>query len=104
MGLGGDGDTYVYSTCNALTTEVNTSIAGHGQVWHKPDNEVSESRSVMSDSWRPRGLYSPWNSPGQNTGLGSLSLLQGIFPTQGSNPVSRIAGEFFTIWVTREAG
>ena len=31
------------------------------------------------------GLYSPWNSPGQNTGLGSLSLLQGIFPTQGSN-------------------
>ena len=33
-----------------------------------------------------RGLYSPWNSPGQNTGVGSLSLLQGIFPTQGSNP------------------
>ena len=31
-------------------------------------------------------LYSPWNSPGQNTGAGSLSLLQGIFPTQGSNP------------------
>ena len=34
----------------------------------------------------PYGLYSPWNSPGQNTGVGSLSLLQGIFPTQGSNP------------------
>ena len=31
-------------------------------------------------------LYSPWNSPGQNTGVGSLSLLQEIFPTQGSNP------------------
>ena len=31
-------------------------------------------------------LYSPWNSPGQNTGMGSLSLLQGILPTQGSNP------------------
>ena len=30
-------------------------------------------------------LYSPWNSPGQNTGVGSCSLLQGIFPTQGSN-------------------
>ena len=28
---------------------------------------------------------SPWNSPGQNTGVGSLSLLQGIFPTQESN-------------------
>jgi len=31
-------------------------------------------------------IVSPWNSPGQNTGVGSLSLLQGIFPTQGSNP------------------
>ena len=29
---------------------------------------------------------SPWNSPGQNTRVGSLSLLQGVFPTQGSNP------------------
>ena len=29
---------------------------------------------------------SPWNSPGQTTGLGSLSLLQGIVPTQESNP------------------
>ena len=46
-----------------------------------------ESRSVVSDSLRPRGLYSPWKSPGQNTGVGSLSLLQGISPTQGSNPV-----------------
>ena len=34
---------------------------------------------------RPHGLYSPWNSPGQNIGVGSLSLRQGIFPTQGSN-------------------
>ena len=46
---------------------------------------VCESPSVVSDSLWPRGLYSPWNSPGQNTGVGSLSLLQGIFPTQGSN-------------------
>ena len=34
----------------------------------------------------PHGLYHPWNSASQNTGVGSLSLLQGIFPTQGSNP------------------
>ena len=40
----------------------------------------------MSDSLRPHGLYSPWNSPGQNTGVGSLPLLQGIFLTQGLNP------------------
>ena len=31
-------------------------------------------------------LFSPWNSPGQNTGMGSCSLLQGVFPTQGLNP------------------
>ena len=42
----------------------------------------SESRSVMSDCLQSHGLYSPWNSPGQNAGVGSLSLLQGIFPTQ----------------------
>ena len=41
---------------------------------------------MESDSLRPHGLYSPWNSPGQNTGVGSLSLLQEVFPTQGSNP------------------
>ena len=46
----------------------------------------SESHSVMSDSLRPHRLYSSWNSPGQNTGVGSLSLLQGIVPTQRSNP------------------
>ena len=46
---------------------------------------MSESRSIMSDSLRPRGLYSPWNSPGQNIGAGSLSVLQRIFLTQESN-------------------
>ena len=48
---------------------------------------VSKWKS-LSRVWllRPYGLYSPWNSPCQNTGVGSLSLFQGIFPTQGSNP------------------
>ena len=36
--------------------------------------------SVMSNSLGLHGLYSPWNFPGQNTGVGSCSLLQGIFP------------------------
>ena len=45
----------------------------------------SESRSIVSDPLWPID-YSPWNSPGQNTGVGSLSPLQGIFLTQGSNP------------------
>ena len=40
----------------------------------------------MSSSLGPHGLDSPWNPPGQNTRMASLSFLQGIFPTQGSNP------------------
>ena len=40
----------------------------------------------MSDSLQPCGLYSPWNFTGQNIGVGSLSLLQGIFPMHGLNP------------------
>ena len=47
---------------------------------------LSENCSVMSDSLQLHGLYSPWNSLGQNTGVCSCSLLRGIFPTQGSNP------------------
>ena len=46
----------------------------------------SESHSVMSDSLLHQGLYSPWNSLGQNAGVDNLTLLQGIFPTQRSKP------------------
>ena len=46
----------------------------------------SESYSVVSNCLLHYGLYSPWDSPGQNTGMGGLSLLQGIFPIRGSNP------------------
>ena len=56
--------------------------------------EVSESRSVVSDSLRPHGLFTPWNSPGQNTGVGSLCLLQGIVPTQGANPGLALQADF----------
>ena len=49
----------------------------------------SVSRSVMSNSVTPwtvaTRLLCPWNSPGKNTGVGSHSFLQGIFPTQGLN-------------------
>ena len=49
-----------------------------------------KSCSVVSDSLQPHGLQParllcPWSSPGKNTGVGSLSLLQWIFPTQESN-------------------
>ena len=44
------------------------------------------SRSVVSDSLRPHGLYSPGNSPRQNTGVGSLSRLRGNLPNPGIKP------------------
>ena len=59
-------------------------------------------QSVVSNSLQPHGLYSPWNYPGQNTGVGSLSLLQVIFPTQGLN-LGLPRCRFFTSWATREA-
>ena len=102
----------------------------------------SESHSAVSDSLQSHGLYGPWNSPGQNPGVGSpsllsrgssqpreqnpglphcrrilyqlshkgspttevgsLSLLQQIFPSQELNRVSCIAGGFFTNWAIRE--
>ena len=46
----------------------------------------SKSHSVVSNSLPPHGPYGPWNSLDQDTGVGSLSLFQRIFPTQGSNP------------------
>ena len=57
-------------------------LSCQGSSW----SSESEGHSVVSESLPPHGLHSPWNSPGQNTGVGSLSLLQQIFPTQGSNP------------------
>ena len=43
-------------------------------------------RQLLSLTLWPRGLYSPWDAPDLNTGVRSLSLLQGIFPTQGLHP------------------
>ena len=48
-------------------------------------SKLKESRSVVSDSLQPHGLYIPWNSLGQNPGVGSLFLFQWIFLTQELN-------------------
>ena len=48
----------------------------------------SESHSVISNSLWPHGLYSPWNSLGQNIGVGSLSFLLGTLPNPGIEPRS----------------
>ena len=67
----------------------------------------SVSHSVMSESLWPYGLQPtrllcPWDPPGKNTRVGSHSVLQGIFLTQGQMWVSCITGKFFTILATRE--
>ena len=54
-------------------------------VWNHLKSE-SESCPAVSNSLWTHGLYSPWHSPDQDTGVGSFFLLQGIFPTQGSDP------------------
>ena len=56
------------------------------KVQQRKDSQKDESHSVASDSLQPHRLHSPWNSPGQNSGVGSLSLFQGIFPTQVLKP------------------
>ena len=76
----------VHNKCNAL------------EKWSE-----NESRSAVSNYLRPHGLNRPWNSPGKTTGVGCPSLLQGIFPIQGSNPGPRIAAGFFTNWATMKA-
>ena len=63
-------------------------------------NNENESLSFTSDSLPPHVL---WNSLGQNTGVGGLSLLQGIFPPQGSNPGLPQWRWFFTNWAIRKA-
>ena len=70
---------YPLSTSHTRTVHLLPLMNHH---WHIE----SESHSVSFDSLWPHGLYSPRNSPAQNTGVGSHSLLQGIVPTQGLNP------------------
>ena len=72
-------------TCCHGTGERGTSLhhSGDGagrERWRLGLRELSDSCSVMSNTLRRHGLYSLWNSPGRNTGVGILSLLQGIFP------------------------
>ena len=83
------GDAWVNHVAVCLkqrNTLYNTVSHLHTNAKCKLQKEKSESRSAVYDFLWWRGLYSPWNSPGQNTGVGSLFLLQGIFSTQGSKP------------------
>ena len=75
----------------ALKSEVDTLCVCPLSALLLPHHSVNASCSAVSDSLRSRGLwltrpYCPWTSPGKNTGVSCHFLLQGSFPTQGSNP------------------
>ena len=70
---------WVLLTCSSVSSSPCTpEIRSKGL-----EVEVKVTQSCPN-LWDP--MDCPWNSPGQNTGVGSLFLLQGIFSTQGSNP------------------
>ena len=83
-----------YNTCPLPEEETKAEVSGTSRGWMSPPLlkgysillGESESCTVMSNSLQLHGPYSSWYSPGQNIGVGNLSLLQGIFPTQGLNP------------------
>ena len=75
------------------------------EAWHAAVHGVTKSQTWLSDwtDWLIQSSGYLILSIPKNTGVGSLSLLQWIFPTQEMNWDSCIAGGFFTNWATREA-
>ena len=79
---------HIYSTCtNIHTTNTHAHTYKHTHAYkitHKYTHTSVQFSSVASDFLQPHGLLParllcPWDSPGKNTGVGSHSLLQGIF-------------------------
>ena len=96
-------DPFVHGILQARILEWVAVPTSRGSSWPRDRIQVSHrqilyclsflllSHSVESDFLRPRGLYPtrllcPWDSLGKNTEMGCHALVQGIFPTQGSNP------------------
>ena len=85
--------------------------AGWGTFWSQCLDTPSRQASKAAQSCpalRPRGLWPtrllrPRDLPGKNTGVGCHFLLQGIFPTQGSNPGLPHCRQRLYLWATREA-
>ena len=86
--------------CPTLCNPMNRSTPGL-PVHHQLPEFTQTHVHRVGDAIQPS--HPLWNSPGQNPGVGSHSLLQGIFPTQGSNPGLPHWGGLFTSWATREA-
>ena len=72
------------SSLNTWKFSVHVYWSQLGEFWASLCLHVK--MKVQVDSLRPHELSDSWNSPDQNTGVGSLLLLQGILPNQGSHP------------------
>ena len=68
-----------------LATDIAKSLLRFGQFFSLIVKLVSRARLYDPMDCSPPGS-SAWDSPGKKTGVGCHALLQGIFPTQGSNP------------------
>ena len=79
-------ETLRYTDNTTVMAESEEELKSLSMKWSSSAVQCSASGSVVSESLWPLGLYGPWNSASQNTGVDSLSLLQRIFPIQGSNP------------------
>ena len=66
-------------------------------------SRFSHVRLLWPYELQPARLLCPWDSPGKSTIVGCHFLLQGIFPTQGSNPGLLHCRQILYCWVTREA-
>ena len=75
-------------TANSLCFCENELFGGVPKEARKGGRRLCVNRSVMPDSATPwiGAHQAPWGFPGKNTGVGCHSLLQEIFPIQGSNP------------------
>ena len=91
-------DTGGWVCCQVLTPSKVLPLSKDLSCRIHPLPDQSEGHSVVSDSLRPRGLYSPWNSPGQNSGVGRVVVpfSRGSSQPRDRTQVSRIAGGFFT--------
>ena len=79
---------FFYTFCGIIKVEIWSGLEFNwSRIWSFLSQRTGEVKvAQMCLTLQTHQRYSPWYFPGQNTGMGSLSLLQGIFPTQGLNP------------------
>ena len=85
----------IKNTFNGLITNLSTDKEGISEL-KDPSTKITQTESEVKVTQSCLTLCDPWNSLGQNTGVGSLSLIQGSSQTRDRTQVSRTTGRFFT--------